>query len=99
MAPSYFLALPLQEAVFLRFMSSAPRWSLFINNPLYLFLISYQRNRYLAKELHKFPYTIQEWEKHIRHVTSLLQHTFLCDDVSSLTFLACENFQYISLPS
>ncbi|ANG66098.1 hypothetical protein M787_002030 [Chlamydia gallinacea 08-1274/3] len=99
MVPTYFLALPLQEKELIRFTSSSPRWSLVINDPLYLFLISYQGNPYLAKELLKFPYTMKEWEQHVCHVQSLLQHTFLCTDISLLTLLVCEHFHYISLSS
>lgn len=99
MAPTYFLALPLQEEEMARLNASAARWSLFINDPLYLSLISYHSNPYLAKELSPFPYTIKEWERHTRHVQSLLKHTFLCADVSLLTFLACEHFHYLSLSS
>ncbi|BAE81753.1 conserved hypothetical protein [Chlamydia felis Fe/C-56] len=97
MGITYFLALPLDEEDILRFLNSAKRWAPFLNQDLYLALISYNDSAYLAKEISSFPCTIEEWQKSVDHVSSLLTHTFLCASVNGLTFFACSQFKQIDL--
>ncbi|MEF9496785.1 hypothetical protein [Chlamydia sp. 04-14] len=97
MGITYFLALPLNEEDTSRFLNSAKRWAPFLNQELYLSLISYNDTYYLAKEISRFPCSAEEWEKSINHVSSLLTHTFLCTSIDALTFLACMQFKQIEL--
>ncbi|AFS24370.1 hypothetical protein [Chlamydia psittaci] len=97
MGISYFLALPLSEKDLSYFLNSAKRWAPFLNRDLYLSLISYNATAYLAKEISSFPCTLEQWQKAVNHVSSLLTHTFLCSSVDSLVFLACPQFKQIEL--
>ncbi|WP_375793745.1 hypothetical protein O1W69_01410 [Chlamydia sp. 12-01] len=97
MGITYFLALPLNEEDASRFLNSAKRWAPFLNQELYLSLISYNDTYYLAKEISSFPCPIEEWQKSVNHVSSLLTHTFSCRSVDALTFLACTQFKQIEL--
>ncbi|WP_348663519.1 hypothetical protein [Chlamydia vaughanii] len=97
MGITYFLALPLNEQELSRFLSSAKRWAFFLNQELYLSLISYRDTPYLAKEVSSFPCSIESWQRNISHVSSLLKHTFLCPSLSDFTFLACTQYKTIDL--
>ncbi|CAG9046228.1 hypothetical protein NVRI1_00577 [Chlamydia abortus] len=95
----YFLALPLSEKDLAYFLNFAKRWAPFLNQDLYLSLISYDATAYLAKEISSFPCTLEQWQKAVNHVSSLLTHTFLRSSVDSLLFLACRQFTQIELPA
>ncbi|ANH78524.1 hypothetical protein [Candidatus Chlamydia sanziniae] len=97
MSFTYFLALPLDILTQKRLLQFPKRWGPFLNSTLYLSLIDYHHVPYLAKQLPPFPLRVEEWEKVIAHVSSLLIHTFLCPHISVLQLLACSQFQKLTL--
>ncbi|AAD18857.1 hypothetical protein CpB0746 [Chlamydia pneumoniae TW-183] len=97
MSFTYFLALPVDRLMQERFLCSPKRWAPFINSPLYLTLIADHDTPYLAKNLDKFPLPVEQWEKTVLHVSSLLKSIFLCSDLSSLRLLACTKFEILTL--
>lgn len=86
---TYFLALPLSMEEVLRLKKHSAIRQLFINQRPYLDLISYQGTFYLAKQIPQFPLSVEEWEKNIAHVSSVLRHTFEIQSIDALQLLPC----------
>lgn len=86
---TYFLAVPLSENQLLTLRNDASRWALFVNREAYLDLISYKNTFYLAKRLPDFPLALDDWEKLVIHVMSLLRNTFSFSSHETLSLLSC----------
>ncbi|SPN73836.1 hypothetical protein C10C_0688 [Chlamydia serpentis] len=97
MSFTYFLALPIDAPTQERLLRSPKRWESLLNSSLYLRIITHQNIPYLAKELPRFPLSIEDWEKTVLHVSSLLKSLFLCSDLSPLRLLVCSKIEQITL--